>query len=49
MKKILNLLFEYNSLSAEEAKEVMIKIGKGDFTDAEVAAFISVYGNGFAC
>jgi anthranilate phosphoribosyltransferase len=43
MKKILNILFEYNTLSAAEAKEVMVNIGKGNYTDAEVAAFISVY------
>ncbi len=43
MKKILNNLFEYNSLSAEQAKEVMMNIGKGIYTDAEVAAFTTVY------
>jgi anthranilate phosphoribosyltransferase len=43
MKKILNLLFEYKSLAAEQAKEVMINIGNGIYTDAEVAAFITVY------
>ncbi len=43
MKKILNLLFEYKSLTAEQAKEVMMNIGKGIYTDAEVAAFVTVY------
>ena len=43
MKKILNLLFEYKSLNAEQAKEVMMNIGKGIYTDAEVAAFVTVY------
>ena len=43
MKKILNNLFEYNSLSVAQAKEVMMNIGKGIYTDAEVAAFITVY------
>jgi anthranilate phosphoribosyltransferase len=43
MKKILNLLFEYKSLTAEQAKEAMMNIGKGIYTDAEVAAFITVY------
>ena len=43
MKKILNLLFEYNTLSAADAKEVMMNIGKGNYTDAEVAAFVTVY------
>ncbi len=43
MKKILNLLFDYNTLSIAEAKEVMVNIGKGNYTDAEIAAFIAVY------
>jgi anthranilate phosphoribosyltransferase len=43
MKKILNLLFDYNSLTADQAKEVMINIGNGIYTDAEVASFITVY------
>jgi anthranilate phosphoribosyltransferase len=43
MKKILNHLFEYKSLTAEQAKEVMVNIGKGIYTDAEVAAFVTVY------
>jgi anthranilate phosphoribosyltransferase len=43
MKKILNLLFDYNSLTADHAKEVMINIGNGIYTDAEVASFITVY------
>ncbi len=43
MKKILNYLFEYKSLSAEQAKEVMVNIGKGIYTDAEVASFVTVF------
>ncbi len=43
MKKILNSLFEYKSLSAEQAKEVMVNIGKGIYTDAEVASFVTVF------
>jgi anthranilate phosphoribosyltransferase len=43
MKKILNILFEYKSLNAEQAKEVMINIGKGIYSDAEVAAFITIF------
>ena len=43
MKKVLNYLFEYNSLSAEQAKEVMLNIGKGIYTDAEVASFITIF------
>ena len=43
MKKILNNLFEYKSLSAEQASEVMTNIGKGIYTDAEIASFITVF------
>ncbi len=43
MKKILKTLFEYQSLTAQQATEVMLNIGKGIYTDAEIAAFITVY------
>ncbi len=43
MKKILNILFEYKSLSYDQAKEVMLSVGNGVFNDAELAAFMTVY------
>ena len=43
MKKILNLLLEYKSLSSQQAKDVMINIGRGTYNDAEISAFITVY------
>ena len=43
MKKVLNNLFEYKSLTAEQASEVMTNIGKGIYTDAEIASFITVF------
>lgn len=43
MKTILNHLFAYNVLSKEQAKEVLIGIGKGDYTASEIAAFLTVY------
>lgn len=43
MKKILNYLFEHKSLSGEQAKEVLLNISKGMYSDAEIAAFITVY------
>ncbi|MEJ7610331.1 MAG: anthranilate phosphoribosyltransferase [Ferruginibacter sp.] len=43
MKKILNLLFEYKSLTAQQAKEVMINIGSGVYNDAELTAFMTVF------
>ena len=43
MKKILNNLFEYKSLTSQQASEVMTNIGKGVYTDAEIASFITVF------
>ncbi len=43
MKKILNYLFEYKSLSAIQAKDVMMNIGKGIYTDAEVVSFMTIF------
>ena len=43
MKKILNYLFEHKSLSREQAKEVLYHISKNVYSDAEIAAFITVY------
>ena len=43
MKKILNYLFEHKSLSGEQAREVLLNISKGIYSDAEIAAFITVY------
>ncbi len=43
MKKILNYLFEHKSLSREQAKEVLYNISKNVYSDAEIAAFITVY------
>jgi len=43
MKQILNQLFNHQSLTREEAAEVMINIAAGKYNDAQMAAFISVY------
>lgn len=43
MKKILNQLFEYKTLSRATAKEVLHNISKKMYSDAEVTAFITVY------
>lgn len=43
MKKILQYLFEYKTLSRQQAKEVLIEISKGSYTESEVTAFITVY------
>ena len=43
MKKILNYLFEHKSLSREQAKDVLHNISNNVYSDAEIAAFITVY------
>jgi anthranilate phosphoribosyltransferase len=43
MKKILNFLFEHKTLSREQAKAVLVDISKSVYTEAEIAAFITVY------
>ena len=43
MKKILNYLFEHKSLAREQAKEVLHNISNNVYSDAEIAAFITVY------
>jgi anthranilate phosphoribosyltransferase len=43
MKKILQYLFEYKTLSREQAKETLVGIGKGSFNEHEITAFMTVY------
>jgi len=43
MKQILNQLFNHQSLTQQEAAEVMTNIAAGKYNDAQIAAFISVY------
>ncbi|MEZ4875100.1 MAG: anthranilate phosphoribosyltransferase [Flavobacteriaceae bacterium] len=43
MKTILNRLINYEQLSKEEAREVLIKLSKGEFNASQMAAFITVY------
>ncbi|MBL7727675.1 MAG: anthranilate phosphoribosyltransferase, partial [Dinghuibacter sp.] len=43
MKKILNKLFEHKPLSREEARNVMLNLGKGMYNEAEIAAFVTVF------
>lgn len=43
MKKILQYLFEHKTLSREQAKEVLINIGKAVYNEHEVTAFMTVY------
>lgn len=43
MKHILNQLFDYKVLSKDQAREVLTGIGKGDYTPAQIASFLTVY------
>ncbi len=43
MKKILQYLFEHKTLDRNAAKEVLLNISKGIYSDAEIASFTTVY------
>ena len=43
MKQILSRLFEHQNLTREEARQIMLRMGNGEFNDSQIAAFISVY------
>lgn len=43
MKKILQYLFEYKTFSREKAKEVLVNISRGQYNEAEMSAFITVF------
>ncbi|WP_018612133.1 anthranilate phosphoribosyltransferase [Segetibacter koreensis] len=43
MKKILQHLFEYKTLSREQAKEVLTNISKAIYNEYEITAFVTVY------
>lgn len=43
MKHILALLFEHKTLTRNQAKEVLLQIGKGACNEHEITAFMTVY------
>ncbi|BDD04879.1 anthranilate phosphoribosyltransferase [Aureibacter tunicatorum] len=43
MKKVLNELFEYKSLSRERAREILTKLAQGEYNNSQIAAFLTVY------
>lgn len=43
MKKILQYLFEYKSLPRERAKDLLLQLGRGQFNEHEITAFMTVY------
>lgn len=43
MKKILQYLFEHKTLNRDKAKEILLQMSAGQFNDAEISSFITVY------
>jgi len=43
MKKVLNKLFEHQTLSEKDAYNILTRIGKGDFNQSQIAAFLTVF------
>ena len=43
MKKILQYLFEHKTLSQEEARNVLIQISEGKYSEHEVTSFVTVF------
>lgn len=43
MKKILQYLFDYKTFSKQEAKEILIDISNGKYSDPEVTSFVTAY------
>jgi anthranilate phosphoribosyltransferase len=43
MKQILNRLINQESISSEEAKQVLVNISKGDYNQSQISSFLTVY------
>ena len=43
MKHILNRLVNHETISTIEAKQVLIKISKGDYNQSQIASFLTVF------
>ncbi|WP_418509581.1 anthranilate phosphoribosyltransferase [Corallibacter sp.] len=43
MKHTLNRLINQESISTEEAKQVLVNISKGDYNQSQIASFLTVY------
>ena len=43
MRKILQYLFEHKTLSRDQAKEVLVNMGKNIYNEHEITAFMTVY------
>jgi anthranilate phosphoribosyltransferase len=43
MKQLLNRLTNHESISSEEARQVLVNISRGDYNQSQIAAFLTVY------
>ncbi len=43
MKQLLNRLINQESISTEEARNVLVNISKGDYNQSQIASFLTVY------
>ena len=43
MKHVLNRLINHETISAEEAKQILINISKGDYNQSQIAAFLTIF------
>ncbi|CAM4232208.1 anthranilate phosphoribosyltransferase [Gillisia hiemivivida] len=43
MKHILNRLINHETISKQEAREVLVNISKGEYNESQIAAFLTVY------
>lgn len=43
MKKILQYLFEHKTLAREQAREILVNMSRGQYTESEMSAFITVF------
>lgn len=43
MKNILNRLINQESISSDEAKQVLVNISKGEYNQSQIASFLTVY------
>lgn len=43
MKNTLNYLFAGNTLTKEEARAILTRVGEGEFSEAEIASFLTVF------
>jgi len=43
MKHVLNRLINHETISAAEAKQILINISKGDYNQSQIASFLTVY------